>query len=290
MKAVDRCDRSGRTVVGRHRCNQMIYGVCRRSAIIEIHRDDAQGVAMEGLGPRIGVGKVADVYEFGGHALKLYKSQGAKVSAFREAANLAVVNGQSLPTPKVHSVGRYFDRWGIVMDRALQSSGCGRQMSGNQPLDAEAMVQLHAAIHSCSGNGLMSLKERLSANIVKAKGPDESLKTSLLRKLSTLPDGDRICHGDFHPLNIVGKGAAALVVDWLDACRGPPAADVCRTYLLLRKKSPEAAQQYVRTYAAVRGVYADDIMVWLPLVAAARLAENVPEESGDLLHLSGLPD
>jgi aminoglycoside phosphotransferase (APT) family kinase protein len=42
-----------------------------------------------------------------------------------------------------------------------------------------------------------------------------------------------ICHGDFHPLNIIVGPSGATVVDWTGARLGPPAFDVAFTALLL---------------------------------------------------------
>ena len=42
-----------------------------------------------------------------------------------------------------------------------------------------------------------------------------------------------VCHGDFHPLNVVVDGDRASVIDWTDAGLGPREADVARTHLAL---------------------------------------------------------
>jgi Phosphotransferase enzyme family len=52
--------------------------------------------------------------------------------------------------------------------------------------------------------------------------------------LKNMPDDDRLCHGDFHPLNVLGEASQPFVIDWPDACRGDPTGDVCRSYLLLK--------------------------------------------------------
>ena len=66
-------------------------------------------------------------------------------------------------------------------------------------------------------------------------------------------------------------------IDWLDASRGEPAADVCRSYVLLQPLVPEIASAYIDAYSRVSGQDRDAILKWLPFVAAARLAEGVPE-------------
>ena len=66
----------------------------------------------------IGRGKVAEVFAHGEHVLKLYLSPDAKPEALREAAILAAIEPLGLPVPAVIDVGRYDDRWGLVMTKA----------------------------------------------------------------------------------------------------------------------------------------------------------------------------
>jgi hypothetical protein len=68
-----------------------------------------------------------------------------------------------------------------------------------------------------------------------------------------------------------------VLIDWLDASSGDPAADACRSYVLLRPVLPEAASAYLDAYAEASGESRDAILKWLPFVAAARLVEGVPE-------------
>ena len=55
------------------------------------------------------------------------------------------------------------------------------------------------------------------------------------------------------------------------------AADVCRSYVLLWPIAPEMASTYVDAYSQVSGKSRGAILSWLPFIAAARLAEGVPE-------------
>ena len=52
------------------------------------------------LGRLLGAGKEAEVFAFGGGALKLYRTAAAKRSAFREAANAAVAESLDSLSPK----------------------------------------------------------------------------------------------------------------------------------------------------------------------------------------------
>ena len=100
-----------------------------------------------------------------------------------------------------------------------------------------------------------------------------------------MPDGDRLCHGDFHPMNVLGKASQPIVIDWPNACRGDPAGDVCRSYLILKLHADEVSGSYLDAYCQVTRVPRRTILDWLPYAAAARLMEDVPGEQHRLLEL-----
>jgi aminoglycoside phosphotransferase (APT) family kinase protein len=87
-----------------------------------------------------------------------------------------------------------------------------------------------------------------------------------------------VCHGDFHPLNVMVDGEAASVIDWTDAGLGPREADVARTVLLfhvariaasttierqaLRLAGPWLANRYLRTYQKGAALDGERMRVW----------------------------
>lgn len=243
---------------------------------------------MSKIGRQLGSGKEAEVYEYGNFALKLYRPGPAKTAAFREAANLAFLERLALPTPRVHAVGDYDGRWGLVMDRARGPSFAEQMQSGARKPHIERLARLHLAVHRQPGRGLPSLKARLSANIERTSHLNSTTRERLLDQLDALSDGNALCHGDFHPWNIHGSANETMILDWLDACSGPAPADVCRTYVLIHHVDPETATDYVEAYARLGGLAVADIMAWLPPVAAARLAEDIPAEIDELLSLAGV--
>jgi aminoglycoside phosphotransferase (APT) family kinase protein len=242
------------------------------------------------LGPLIGSGKEAEVFGCGTLAVKLYRTTATapKLAAFHEASILSLVEALGLPAPAVRAVGQAGGRWGIAMDRAEGPSLADaiRRPGQMQPC-LDRMARLQIAIHGHPGTHLGSLKARLAANIGRAAMPDEALRRRLLDGLAALPEGDRLCHGDFHPWNILGPPGREVVVDWLDACAGDPAADACRSYVLIRPVAPDLAAAFVEAYSAASGGSRDRVFAWLPFVAAARLAEGVPAEAEALLAMAG---
>ena len=119
-----------------------------------------------------------------------------------------MVETAGLPAPIVTSVGRFGDRWGLVMSRApgpaFAEAMAGRPVA---PAALRAMARLQLRIHAAAGRGMPNLKARLAANIAGAEllGPR---RTDLLAGLDEMPDGDRLCHGDFHPGTSSGRSTA----------------------------------------------------------------------------------
>ncbi len=243
---------------------------------------------MDRIGPLIGSGKVAETFEYGSDALKLYRNPEARSTAFAEAAILAIVGDHGLPVPQAIGAGHFAGRWGLVMSRAS-----GRPLAELALSDAalvpavlDAMVALHLRVHRQTELRLHPLKLRLADRLAAAPRLGDGLRRRLLALFATLPDGNRLCHGDFHPFNLIGSPADATIVDWPDATAGPPAADACRSYLLMLQGGAQFAEPYLERYAAASGLARGDILAWLPVLAAARLCENVPEEEDRLLELA----
>jgi Phosphotransferase enzyme family len=156
------------------------------------------------LGRLLGAGKEAEVFAFGGGALKLYGAAAAKRSAFREAANAAVAESLELPVPKIHGLRCFGDRWGILMSLAEGPSFAEsiRAKPNLTSAHLTEMALLQFRVHGHPGTHFASLKARLAAN--QANGLGGAIRTRLLAKLQALPEGERLCHGDFHPFNILG--------------------------------------------------------------------------------------
>jgi hypothetical protein len=245
----------------------------------------------ETVGPLLAVGNVAEIFEWGSRIVKLYKSTAAKPAAFREAAIHAAAEAMGLPVSRVWSVQEVGGRWGLVFDRVKQVS-FAEQMLNNPddvPRYLECMVRLHMRIHAQRAVQFAGLNVRLVANIAATKLLDKRRKRDLLGRIADMPDSDRLCRGDFHPMKILGDVSQPVVIDWPDARRGDPAADVCRSYLLMKLHAAEIATTYLDAYCRTTGMARQVVLSWLPYVAAAKLAEEVPSELDGLLKIVNSP-
>ena len=196
-----------------------------------------------------------------------------------------MVEELGLPVPAVRGVRQVGERWGIVFDRIGAPSFVEQAAAKPERLPEflDAMVRLQLRIHAQPAGQLGSQKLRLADRVSATPLLDGARRTSLLASLAVMPDGDRLCHGDFHPLNILGPPDAPVVIDWPDACRGEPAADACRSYLIMRHHAEPVAEPYLDLYCRMSGIAQSTIRAWLPLIAAARLAEDMPAERERLL-------
>jgi aminoglycoside phosphotransferase (APT) family kinase protein len=222
---------------------------------------------------------VAEVFACGELVVKLYKPAVPKRSPFGEAAILTAVEALGLPAPVVYGVHRIGDRWGVLMSRVdgPTLAEVMKQQAGALHAQLTRMARLQFQVHSHAATQFAHLKMRLATSIQQASMLSEQRRRTLLTGLTAMPEDDRLCHGDFHPYNIMGPLGCEVLIDWPNATQGDPIADVCRTYVLLRSVSPELASAYVDAYSQVSGESRDAILNWLPFVAAARLAEGVPE-------------
>jgi aminoglycoside phosphotransferase (APT) family kinase protein len=160
---------------------------------------------------------------------------------------------------------------------------------------ATRLAQLQAAIHACSGVGLPVLRERLRSRIESAAELSSRARDWSLARLETLPDGDHLLHGDLHPDNVIMAKRGAIAIDWMAAAHGDCAADAARTALILELGSPPPGLPATRraliatgrrafraswlgAYVRAGMVRRADITAWRPVIAAARLGDDIREE------------
>jgi len=241
----------------------------------------------ETLGRLLAAGQRAEVFEWGSRVVKIYGSTGLKQVVFCEAAINAAVEALGLPVPAVWGVHQIDGRWGIVFDRVSGVSFAEQMLRDPAaiPQHLQVLVHLHTRIHAHVADQFSSLKGWLATRITRTTLVAEPQRQILLNGLRQMPNGDHLCHGDFHPRNILGEVSQPIVIDWPNACCGDPAADVCRSYLILKLHANEVAEPYLDAYCGAVGTRREAVFDWLPYIAAARLAEDIPGEQYRLLEL-----
>lgn len=119
----------------------------------------------------------------------------------------------------------------------------------------------------------------------------------MLAKLATLEDGEVLCHGDFHPDQVILSPSGPRIIDWLTATTGNPAADVATTSLLMRigalpqgrvsslvvnSARDYAHNQYLAYYLKESKISRSEIESWQIPIATARLSFRIEPEKRKL--------
>ncbi|GAB4517630.1 MAG: aminoglycoside phosphotransferase family protein [Anaerolineae bacterium] len=268
----------------------------------------------QGAGRLLGRGRTAEVYAWGpGQVIKLYLDRFPASWVEREASYTRRAHEAGLPVPAVLDVVKVDNRAGIVFERVDGPSML--QALGHRPWRlvpmARLLADLQSRLHQHSGDGLPSWHEALAEAIAEATLLSDIERAAALRRLEALPPGDRLCHGDLHPDNVILTSRGPIIIDWLAARCGPPAADVARTSLLLRisanpRRRPARwlvqslrwlfhavyLNRYLMLYATTTPSTAEmkrrlreEINRWMLPMAAARLREEIPFERPRLLRL-----
>jgi aminoglycoside phosphotransferase (APT) family kinase protein len=259
-----------------------------------------------GTRQRIGQGREAEILAWGeGKVLRLLWQPERRPLLEREAAAMSATRAAGAPVPDTDDVLEIGGRPGLVMERVdgpdLLSVVSRRPWKVLWA--ARTCGELHARLHGARAPSELSpLRAMLAEQISSSDAIPGEFTSFALDELSRLPDGDRVCHGDFHPGNVLLGAEGPVVIDWTGACRGDHLADVGRALLLLRvselpPKAPmtlRALQRvgrrllsrgYLRAYARARPLDFERLERWHGVLLAERLSERIEAERPRLLDM-----
>ncbi|MCL2461259.1 MAG: aminoglycoside phosphotransferase family protein [Defluviitaleaceae bacterium] len=229
----------------------------------------------------IGEGATTKVYRDGGRAIKLYANPPPN-EAENEAERQRFAYDAGLPVPAVYGVRKIGENAVALEMEYIDGQPLLRPGMGKDERNGaiRELVKLQRTVQAVHAAGQPSQKDRMAWKISRAPQLDERVKSNLLALLDRLDDGSEcLCHGDFHPLNVLFDGTKHWIIDWVDAAAGNPLADACRTYTIFKQHMSRSAGVYLRLYCKEAKARPKDVLAWLPVVAAARLAENLDEKS-----------
>ena len=250
---------------------------------------------MKDLGSPIAYGRTAEIYPWpDNQVLKLYFDGFSRESIAREAQLAEMVYRSGLPAPAVGEMVEVNGRIGLIYERVAGAALF--EVMPQKPWTifryARRMAELHVAMHSRTIDlPIPDQRQRLVEKIEAAQALPDGLRGRVLAALAQMPDGDQLCHGDFHPANVLATPQGEVIIDWIDATRGNPLADLARSSIIAQgvaatEQTTSAIEKlfvrlfhavYLRRYFALRPAGRVEYGRWLPIVAAARLSEDIPE-------------
>jgi uncharacterized protein (TIGR02172 family) len=249
----------------------------------------------ENLGQPIAYGRTAEIYAWqNGQVLKLFYDWFGLEDIQYELRIAQAVQTSGLPVPCVGEIIKVNNRNGLTYQR-VEGIPMLEVMS-HKPWNAfhyaRRMAELHAEMHASTIQAnIPTLHQKLINKINHAKTLPAALRSKTLALLETMPEGNRLCHGDFHPGNIMVTGQGEIIIDWMDSSLGNPLADLARTTIISLGAVETIQIQnqfmkffirlfhslYIHHYFSIRPGGEMEHSRWLPIVAAARLSEDIPE-------------
>ena len=224
----------------------------------------------------IGKGGCAEVIEYGeDRVCKLFYKAQPEEFVKLEYENSVEIYKSGLTVPKVFEVVDFGCRKGIVYERIYGKSLSDLIKEGKNKFDVlDIFARAHCEVLKRKSKKLLSYKEFLKAiiimcgnyhnfiglfrdnkandlleykkyiNSIEVEGEEEK---TLVKEIDNLPDGDCICHGDFHLNNILVKtDRQKVIIDFMNVCSGPFLYDVARTFYGLSKSEDFFSCAYLK--------------------------------------------
>ncbi|WP_029501311.1 aminoglycoside phosphotransferase family protein [Lachnoclostridium phytofermentans] len=242
------------------------------------------------LGKQVGSGGTSNVYEWGDtEVIKIYKPHIEDNVIDNEMHIGQLLNRFLLNIPKYMGSIDYYGKRALIYERI-----CGKIMA--EPLLAGIyetelaykFAQMHYDIHNKSLDELPSQYDFLKRRILELKSILGNKAAPLINLLDNIPSDNKLCHGDYQPLNIIGEDNKYIVIDWNGACSGNPILDVAWSYMTLNSPIIKLllgafvseifanfAKDYLSYYCNLSGITQEHILMCLPIVASRRLYDNI---------------
>ncbi|MGM9681763.1 MAG: phosphotransferase family protein [Eubacteriales bacterium] len=221
------------------------------------------------------------IYRDGDATVKVFDETFNKSDVLREALNHACVEETGLPVPSIIEVSRIDGKWAIAT-RFIEGTTLSALMKAHPEKIDEYLnlfVDLQLTIQSKTSPKLNKLRDKMLGKITQTDLPAD-VKYELHTRLESMPNHEKLCHGDFNPSNIIIQAnGSPVVIDWAHATVGNASADAARTFLLFSlHKNTDIAEKYMNLFCEKSHTARKYVDQWLPIVAASQMVKGNPEE------------
>lgn len=233
------------------------------------------------------------VYRDDENVIKVFDSDYSKADVLNEALNHARVEETKLNIPTLQEVTKVDSKWAIVT-QFIQGKTLAALMEENPDKRdeyIELFVDLQLEVHNQKCPLLGKLKDKMNRKISES-GLDATTRYELHTRLQGMPTHNKLCHGDFHPKNIIiTDDGTAYILDWAHATQGNASADAARAYLLFWLAGDiDGAEKYLSLFCQKSDTAKQYVQKWIPIVAASQSVKGKAEEREFLLHWVNVVD
>ena len=224
-----------------------------------------------------------DVYKDGDNTIKLFVENYSKSDILNEALIQARIEEYTdLTIPQLREVTKIENRWAIVSEY-IEGDTIEDLIEKHPEKYEEYMnwfVEIQLTVLDRQVPFLNRIKDKYKNRINQLKDIDDSIRYELLQRLDSMPNHDKLCHGDFVPSNVVIKPDTNwAIIDWAHATQGNASADAANTYLnFIIANQEDRANDYINLFAEKSGIDIHLIQKWIPIVAAVRLKKGKENE------------
>jgi tRNA A-37 threonylcarbamoyl transferase component Bud32 len=219
-------------------------------------RTDVQSVSLRGL-RLIGQGREAESFEWrDGRVLKLLRAPGSSASLAFEIAALEAARSAGVSVPRAYEEVVIDGRTGLLLER-LEGADL-LTIIGQKPWlvfhSGRLTGEIHARINAARAPAsLPAVRDVVNRGLARLALSEPALAEWVGRIAAHLPEGDALCHGDFHPGQLMFAGDRYAAFDWSGAKRGDPLFDYARTRVLLSLGEPPPGSPLTLTLLAKIG-------------------------------------
>ena len=230
-------------------------------------------------------GAQADLYKNNDMAIKLFKKNVSKGEIEYEINLQKMAFELGLPVPKIYDMVEIDGKYGISMEYII-GVPIGEVVLKDQNKFQEYLIksiEIQINLINIITNTFPSMKEILIRDINHVSEKEITYKQNILDKLEEIYFNSFLCHGDFHFNNLLETSNGIKIIDWVNSSAGNIEADICRTYLLYKINHDMLAESYIENYCKMTKIDKENILGWLPFLAASRLSEGREKQENEKL-------
>lgn len=210
-------------------------------------------------------GNTAEVFDYDiKKVCKLFYQKTPYEYVQQEYENAQKLMGLGIRVPEPFEIVNQKGRYGIIYEKIH-----GEPIQGcmNQRHIFEIFIMEHKRLLDISSDVLMTYKDFLHAMI--RGGSNGEISEDIVKKIQSLPDGNSVLHGDYHPGNVmITTEGEFVIIDLLNVCCGPREYDVARTFFLLED------EKWQDRYLKGMGYCREEIECYLEIIKRIRRFEN----------------